>query len=344
MACSTPWRGRCAGASSSRAADPVSLPPEFALIARHFRGLAGEGALGLSDDAALLAPPPGRELVLAADAMVEGVHYLPDDPPETIGRKLLRVNLSDLAAMGAEPLAYLMTTALPRGTTPGWLEGFAAGLAEDQRLFGLHVLGGDTVSTPGPACLSLTIIGTVPPGSALRRGGARPGDDLWVSGTIGDGALGLAVLQGRLPGDAGGHLARRYRLPEPRLALGTALRGLARAAMDVSDGLAQDLGHLLRAGELGAVLDLAALPLSPAAAAVVEAESAWLPRLATGGDDYELLFAADPADAPGILAAARATGTPATRIGHFTPGPPEARVLGTDGRAIDLPRGGWSHF
>lgn len=344
MACSIPSPARCAARSSSRSPEGVSLPAEFALIARHFRGLAGEGALDLSDDAALLTPPAGRELVLAADAMVEGVHYLPDDPPETIGRKLLRVNLSDLAAMGAEPLAYLMTTALPRGTTPEWLAGFAAGLAEDQRAFGIHVLGGDTVSTPGPACLSLTILGTVPPGQALRRGGARPGDDLWVSGTIGDGALGLAVLQDRAPPDAAGYLARRYRLPEPRLALGVALRGIAGAAMDVSDGLAQDLGHLCRAAGLGAVLDLAALPLSPAAVAIVAGDPAWLPRLATGGDDYELLFAASPADVPRIEAAACATNTRATRIGRFTDGPPEVTVLGTDGSAMALPQGGWSHF
>jgi thiamine-monophosphate kinase len=276
--------------------------------------------------------------------MVEGVHYLPDDPPETIGRKLLRVNLSDLAAMGAEPLAYLMTTALPRGTGPEWLEGFAAGLAADQRAFGLHVLGGDTVSTPGPACLSLTILGTVPPGAALRRNGARPGDELWVSGTIGDGALGLAVLQGRVPADAEGHLAHRYRLPEPRLALGVALRGVARAAMDVSDGLAQDLGHLCRGGGVGAVLELGRVPLSPAAAAVVGEDPSWLPRLATGGDDYELLFAAAPTDAARVEAAARATGTRATRVGHFTDGPAKVTVLSPDGGAMTLPQGGWSHF
>ncbi|WP_084697890.1 thiamine-phosphate kinase [Muricoccus aerilatus] len=320
----------------------MALPPEFALIARHFRPLAGEGALDLSDDAALLSPPPGRQLVLAADAMVEGVHYLPDDPPETIGRKLLRVNLSDLAAMGAEPLAYLMTTALPRGTSAEWLEGFAAGLAQDQRDFGLQVLGGDTVSIPGPACLSLTIIGTVPPGEALRRAGARPADDLWVSGTIGDGALGLAVLQGRLPADP--HLARRYRLPEPRLALGTALRGVARAAMDVSDGLVQDLGHLCRAGKVGAVLELAALPLSPSAAAVVEGDPSWLPRLATGGDDYELLFAAAPEDAARVREASRAAGTSVTRIGRFTDGAAEVTLLGRDGGTLTPAQGGWSHF
>ncbi|MFH5923795.1 thiamine-phosphate kinase [Roseomonas xinghualingensis] len=322
----------------------MSLPPEFALIARHFRRLAGEGALDLSDDAAILAPPAGRELVLAADALVEGVHYLSEDPPETIGRKLLRVNLSDLAAMGAEPLAYLMTTALPHGTSPEWLEEFTAGLAADQREFGLHVLGGDTVSVPGPACLSLTIIGTVPPGAALRRAGARPGDDLWVSGTIGDGALGLAVLQGRGPADPEGYLARRYRLPEPRLALGAALRGLARATMDVSDGLAQDLAHLCRAGGLGAVLELAALPLSAPAAALAAKDPSWLSRLASGGDDYELLFAADPADADRVKAAASAAGTPVTRIGHFVSGEAEVTVLNQDRKAVDLQRGGWSHF
>nr|WP_245214390.1 thiamine-phosphate kinase [Pararoseomonas indoligenes] len=306
--------------------------------------MAGEGALDLQDDAAVITPPPGRELVLAADAMVEGVHYLPDDPPETVGRKLLRVNLSDLAAMGAEPLAYLMTTALPRGTPPDWLAGFASGLAEDQREFGIHVLGGDTVSIPGPACLSLTIIGTVPPGQALRRAGARAGDDLWVSGTIGDGALGLAVLQGRIKADGEGHLARRYRLPEPRLALGRALRGVARAAMDVSDGLAQDLGHLCRAGGVGAVLELSALPLSAPAAALVASDPDLRARLAAGGDDYELLFAADPADRERVEAASRAASTPATRVGRFTDGLASVTVLGPEGGAVSLPRGGWSHF
>ncbi len=174
----------------------MSLPAEFALIARHFRPLAGEGALDLADDAAVLDIPAGRRLVIAADAMVEGVHYLPDDPPGTIGRKLLRVNLSDLAAMGARPLGYLMTTVLARGTPDDWIAGFAQGLAEDQRDFGLTLLGGDTAATPGPTCLSLTILGTVAPDAVLTRAGARPGDDLWVSGTIGDGALGLRCCGG----------------------------------------------------------------------------------------------------------------------------------------------------
>ncbi|MBY0335295.1 MAG: thiamine-phosphate kinase [Acetobacteraceae bacterium] len=313
----------------------MSLPAEFALIARHFRRLAGPGALDLQDDAALLAPPAGRELVLAADAMVAGVHFLPDDPPETIGRKLLRVNLSDLAAMGADALGYLMTVALPQGTPDAWLEGFVAGLAEDQALFGLSVLGGDTVSIPGPVTLSLTILGAVEPGTALRRVGARPGDELWVSGTIGDGALGLRALRGGFP-DPSGFLARRYRLPEPRLALGAALRGIARACMDVSDGLLQDAGHLARAAGAAVEIEAARVPLS--------APGNPLALCVTGGDDYELLFAAAPEDAPRVEAASRAAGTAVTRIGRFTPGPAAVTLRDETGRPMDLPREGWSHF
>ncbi len=322
----------------------MTLPPEFALIARHFLPLAGEGALGLSDDAALLDLPPGRQLVLAADAMVAGVHFLPDDPPDTIGRKLLRVNLSDLAAMGAAPLGYLMTTAFTRGTTDDWIAGFVAGLAEDQREFGLAALGGDTVSTPGPTALSLTILGTVAPGQAIRRAGARPGDDVWVSGTIGDGALGLRVLRGELPGDAAGHLVRRYRLPQPRLALGQAIAGLVRAGMDVSDGLVQDLGHLCRAAGCGAEIDAASVPLSEAASALAARDGTLLPSLLTGGDDYELLFAAAPEAAPAIMAAAGTAGVPVARIGRMVAGDAVVAVLGADGCPLPLTRGGWSHF
>jgi len=322
----------------------MTLPPEFALIARHFRPLAGDGALDLADDAAVLDIPPGRQLVIAADAMVEGVHYLPEDPPETVGRKLMRVNLSDLAAMGAAPLGYLMTTVLPRSTPDSWIAGFARGLAEDQRGFGLTVLGGDTAATPGPTCLSLTILGTVAPGAALRRAGARPGDDVWVSGTIGDGALGLRVLRGELPADAEGHLARRYRLPEPRLALGQAIAGIARAGMDVSDGLVQDLGHLCRAAGCGAEVEAAAVPLSPAARALVARDPGLLPALLTGGDDYELLFAAAPEAAGAVHDAAARAGTPIRRIGRMVEGPPEVTARDAAGVALDVARGGWSHF
>lgn len=321
----------------------MSLPPEFALIARHFAPLAGQGALGLTDDAALLDPPPGRTLVLAADAMVAGVHFLPEDPPGTIGRKLLRTNLSDLAAMGAEPLGYLLTVALPKGTPEAWLAAFSAGLAADQAAFGLRLLGGDTVSTPGPACLSLTILGLVPPGQALLRAGARAGDSLWVSGTIGDGALGLRVGQGRLPPDPEGHLVRRYRLPEPRLALGVALRGVARAAMDVSDGLLQDCGHLCRLAGCGAEIAAAAIPLSPAARAALAADPSLLPALAGGGDDYELLFAAAPEAEAAVLAASAACGIPVTRIGRFTEGAVAVTLRDEAGRDITPAALGWSH-
>jgi thiamine-monophosphate kinase len=272
------------------------------------------------------------------------VHFLPDDPPETIGRKLLRVNLSDLAAMGAAPLGYLMTTALPRDLPADWLGRFVDGLALDQAEFGLAVLGGDTVSTPGPISLSLTILGTVAPGAALRRGGARPGDDVWVSGSIGDGALGLRVLQGKLTDDPAGHLAGRYRLPRPRVALGQALAGVARAAMDVSDGLVQDLGHLCRAAGYGAVLRSADVPLSPAARALVASDPGLLALCLTGGDDYELLFAAAPEAAALVRERAAAAGITVTRIGRFEPGTPLVQVLDAASAPMPLPQGGWSHF
>jgi thiamine-monophosphate kinase len=327
------------------APSPPPLPGEFSLIARHFRRLAGPGALDLSDDAALIDPPPGRQLVAAADAMVAGVHFLPDDPPGTIGAKLLRVNLSDLAAMGATPLGYLMTVALPRGTPEEWLAAFVDGLASDGQTFGIHALGGDTVSTPGPATLSLTILGSVAPGAALRRAGARPGDRVWVSGTLCDGALGLRVLRGELIADADEHLSRRYRLPEPRLALGAALSGIAHAAMDVSDGLIQDLGHICRASACGAIVDATSLPLSAASRAAIQADPTLLRLALTGGDDYELLFAAPPERSAEVLARAARTGTPVTPVGIFVKGPPEVVARGADGTPIaPAEQGGWSHF
>ncbi len=313
----------------------MSLPPEFSLIARHFRPLAGEGALGLLDDAALLTPTPGEQIVLSADAMVAGVHFLPEDPPETIGRKLLRVNLSDLAAMGASPLGYLMTVALTPATDEAWLAAFVAGLAEDQREFGVQVLGGDTVSTPGPLTLSLTILGSVPVGAALRRVGARPGDDVWVSGCIGDGYLGLRAARGEMD-DPGGYLAGRYRLPTPRLALGQALRGLARACLDVSDGLLQDLSHLCRAG--GCAAEVVG-PLVP-----VSRVDTPLTTLVAGGDDYELLFAAASEDCAAVKEAGRMARTPVTRIGRFTAGAPRVTLLDAQGHDITPAKLGWSHL
>ena len=316
-------------------ADP-GPPAEFSLIARHFRPLAGPGALGLLDDAAVIDPPPGRQLVLTVDAMVAGVHFLPDDPADTVGRKLLRVNLSDLAAMGATPLGYLLTVSAARDTPDSWFAAFASGLARDQAQFGITLLGGDTTSTPGPMTLTLIAIGHLAPGAALCRKGAAVGDEIWVTGTVGDGALGLLALQGRIA-DPEGWLAGRYRLPQPRL--GLKLHGIVSACMDVSDGLVQDLGHLCRAAGLGAVIEAGRVPRSLAAMAAGEK---WLRTCLTGGDDYELLMAVPPGRSAALLAAA-AGRCPITEIGRVEAGS-GVRVIDPGGRTMDLVRPGWSHF
>ena len=316
----------------------METPAEFSLIARHFRPLAGPGALELRDDAALLQPPAGRELVLTADAMVAGVHFLPDDPPELVGRKLLRVNLSDLAAKGAVPLGYLMTVSAPAGTADAWFARFAAGLGQDQAAYGVTLLGGDMTSTPGPISLSLTIIGHVAPGGTVHRFGASAGDGVWVTGTIGDGALGLMVARGRLS-DPSGFLLERYRLPQPRL--GLAIAGIASASLDVSDGLVQDLGHICRESRLAAEVIVDDVPLSDAARA---AGPAWLETCLTGGDDYEVLMAVPPDREPALRRAAAAAGVPVSRIGHFHSGPPGVMVRRASGEPFALTKGGWSHF
>jgi thiamine-monophosphate kinase len=326
---------------------------EFELIRRYMAPLAkaAPGALDLMDDAALLDPPEGCELVVTADALVAGVHFLADDPPDLVARKLLRVNLSDLAAMGARPLGYLITAAWPEETEESWVARFAEGLAADQAAYGIALLGGDTTSTPGPLCLSLTALGAVPEGRALKRSGAVPGDLVFVSGTIGDSALGLAALDGSLTGPSEGardYLIGRYRLPRPRLALGQALveGGLAHAAVDVSDGLVADLGHVCAASGLAGEIEAARIPLSGTARAALDGragESEALARLATGGDDYELAFAAPPESAGTLAALGRDLGLPLTRIGRITAGA-GVRLLGPDGAEIDTGAGGWTHF
>lgn len=315
-----------------------ALPPEFAFIARHFRALAGEGSLDLQDDAALLRPRPGTELVLAADAIVENVHFLPDDPPYDIGRKLLRVNLSDLAAMGAAPRGYLMTVAVPRGRGDAFFAAFAAGLAADQAEFGIRLLGGDTTAIAGPLALSLTVVGEVEEGTALRRAGARPGDGVFVTGTIGDGALGLLARRGEIA-DPDHHLAGRYRLPRPRL--GLVLRGLATAAIDVSDGLLQDAGHICRASGVAMEIARDRVPLSPAARAHCPS---LLELCLTGGDDYELLFTMPDHAASHLEARAAQARIPVTRIGVVTAGTPRVLLRDGAGREVPIGRGGFSHF
>jgi thiamine-monophosphate kinase len=310
------------------------LPAEFTLI-QNFTPLAAPAALGLADDAAILTPPSNQDLVISTDAIVQGIHFLENDPPDLVARKLLRVNLSDLAAMGATPLHYLLTISVPRTTPAAWFETFAKGLAQDQAEFNITLIGGDTTSTPGPISLSATVIGHITPGTALRRTGAQPGDEIWVTGTIGDAALGLLALRNEIP-DPTGHLANRYLLPRPRL--GLPLHTLVHAAMDISDGLIQDTAHLASAAALGAEIEAALVPLSPAARAANR-----LPLCLTGGDDYELLMAVAPVRGEALRAACATAGVPACRIGSFIPGQ-AVSVLAPDGTALPLDEHGWSHF
>lgn len=323
-------------------------PDEFALIADLFAPLARTypGALGLTDDAALMDVPAGQQLVLTADALVAGVHFFADDPPELIARKLIRVNLSDLAAKGARPVAVMMTAAFPADIPASWLRTFAAGLEQDLREFGIALIGGDTVSTPGPLTLSLTAFGQLPAGQALLRAGARDGDQIWVSGTLGDAALGLAAKLGRLSGisaDRIDELVERYLLPRPRVGLGQALRGVATAAMDISDGLVQDLGHLARQSGLGAEIVVVDLPLSDAAKLALAADDSRLASILGGGDDYEIVFTAPPSHEIQIRQLAETQAVALTVIGRMTAGQ-GVRVLGRDGKAVAVARGGWRHF
>jgi thiamine-monophosphate kinase len=324
----------------------VSGPDEFETIARLFRPLS-EGApeaLGLADDAAVIPSRPGFDLVVTKDAIVEGVHFLPDDPPELVARKLLRVNLSDLAAKGAEPYGYFLAVAWPDSYGEAERAGFAAGLAVDQAAFGVRLFGGDTVSTPGPLTASLTMTGWVPAGAMVRRDGARPGQVLLVTGTIGDGGLGLKAAQGRLEGEGAEALAARYRLPEPRLALREALRTHASACIDVSDGLIADAIHLEEAGGVALQIDLERLPLSKAArswVAMQPSTPAALVELASSGDDYELLIAADAMAAMPLALAAAEAGIGLTPIGRIHDG--QGTIVLHAGRPVLVQRTGWRH-
>ncbi|MDJ0971530.1 MAG: thiamine-phosphate kinase [Kiloniellales bacterium] len=323
---------------------------EFDLIETYLAPLAAgqAGAFGLKNDAAIFPSIRDKSVVVTADTMVQGVHFLAEDPPDLVGRKLLRVNLSDIAAMGGKPFGYLVSVALPPDLGETWFAGLARGLGEDQAAFNVGLLGGDTVSTSGPPVLSLTALGRVPEDRVLRRNGARPGDDLYVSGSIGDAALGLLVLQDRLaevPEDAGRALADRYRLPQPRLELGQALAegGFARTAIDVSDGLVADLGHLALGAGLAAELWAAEVPVSPSALEVLARAPDHLETVLTGGDDYELLFSARESQRESLVELAQQLDLPITRIGRFSKGE-GVSVLGHDGATLALSRGGWDHL
>ncbi|MDQ0471553.1 thiamine-phosphate kinase [Labrys wisconsinensis] len=323
---------------------------EDALIARYFAPLATlPGADGLRDDAALLTPPAGMSLVITADALVAGVHFLPDDPPETIAAKALRVNLSDLAAKGAQPYAFTLSLALPGDWTEAWLAGFAAGLGRDAEAYGFALIGGDTVKTPGPLTIAVSAFGLVPSARIPRRAGAAAGDGLYVSGTIGDGAFGLlarrrdAALAG-LPAGMREALITRYRLPQPRVALAPVVLAHASAAMDISDGFVGDLAKLLRASGASAEVDLAAVPLSPAARAAIAGQPRLFEIALTGGDDYEILCAVPAAGCAAFEAQARAAGVAVARIGTITAGAAPPLFRDADGAARTFAAGSFSHF
>jgi thiamine-monophosphate kinase len=323
---------------------------EERLIARYFRPLAtAPGAFGLTDDAAIVTPPPGCDLVLTTDGVIAGVHFFPDDPPDDVARKVLRMNLSDLAAKGAAPLGFLLSVALPATVDEAWIAGFAAGLGADAALYGCPLLGGDTDRTPGPISVSVTAFGAVPHGAMVRRATAKPGDCVAVTGTIGDAALGLmlrrdagrAALWG-LTDAMSDHLKRRYALPQPRNALAEVVLHRAAAAMDVSDGLAGDLAKLCRASGVAAEVDVASVPLSAAARAAIAAEPALIETVLSGGDDYEILVTLAAENAEAFIEEARKAGTPATVIGAISEGQ-GARFL-RDGEAMTFARPAYSHF
>jgi thiamine-monophosphate kinase len=319
---------------------------EFDLIARHFTRATPGAVLGVGDDCALLAPTPGMQLAVSSDMLLEGRHFSPQDGPAGLGHKSLAVNLSDLAAMGATPRWATLSIALPQ-QDDAWLAAFARGFFRMADQHGIELVGGDT--TRGTLTISITVIGEVPPGQALRRDGAQPGDDVWVSGVLGSAALALAYRQGRLfmeQIDAARVLPALY-LPTPRVALGIALRGTASAAIDISDGLLGDLSHILERSQagtapIGARLEFAALPTLPVAQAYLHEKVARDCVLA-GGDDYELCFTAPATRRDAVAAAAQATGVPVTRIGHITAAP-GLTVVDADGQPLILDKTGYDHF
>lgn len=326
--------------------DPPRRPGEFELIEMLFAPLAREapGAFGLRDDAAVMGCEQGYELVLKTDSLIEGVHFRRDDPAGTVGRKALRRALSDLAAKGARPSAYLLALAVPPWPDMEWLEAFAAGLAADQAEFAIALLGGETNATPGPLTATVTAIGSVPQGGLIRRRGAVPGDHVFVTGTIGDAGAGLAVPKG----SAGAHgsaecLLERYRIPRPRLAFGRAIRGIATASIDVSDGLLADLGHIADVSGVRIAIEAARIPLSDHLLALAGGGIDSRLRAATAGDDYEIAFTAAENAGEAIVAAARGSGTQASAIGRVTAG---KGVVFRDesGAEIAVGRPGYTHF
>ena len=331
----------------------VTKPPsktsrlgEFALIETIFAPLASQmaGAYGLKDDAAVLTVPPECDVVVTTDALVETVHFRREDPADLIAQKALRVNLSDLAAKGAEPHSYFLALSLADWIDDAWLRQFAAGLAADQARYGVALGGGDTTRTPGPLTISVTAHGFLPKNTIIRRGGAKPGDAVFVTGTIGDAGAGLAVLTGvaaHLPEAARDFLIGRYQLPDPRMTLGYRLRGLASAALDVSDGLLADLAHIADVSKMRIVIEAKRIPLSDPVRALWGAHAAR--RAATSGDDYEIAFTVPAASSQKVSEAARLAGVAVTEIGRVEAGE-GVLLLGEDDAPIPLETLGFTHF
>jgi thiamine-monophosphate kinase len=326
------------------------LSAEERLIARYFRPLAtAPNAFGLGDDAAVLTPPRGCDLVVTTDGVIAGVHFLPADPPQSIARKALRVNLSDLAAKGATPAGFLLSIALPTNTPESWIAAFAEGLGQDINQYGCPLLGGDTDHTPGPLSVSITAFGPVPHGAMVRRATAKPGDVIAVTGTIGDAALGVLLHRDadlakswRLSSAADNHLQGRYLLPQPRNGLAEVLRQHASAAMDVSDGLVGDLAKLCRASAVAAEIDVAAVPLSDAARAALSADAKLMERILSGGDDYEILLTLPVAKFSAFRTAAENVGVPVAKIGQIVSGQ-GVRCL-HEGKIVSFAQASYSHF
>jgi thiamine-monophosphate kinase len=323
---------------------------EDRLIARHFAPLALDpGAFGLTDDAAVITPPPGCDLVVTTDGVIAGVHFFPDDPPDKIARKVLRMNLSDLAAKGARPVGFLISVSLPANVDDAWIASFAAGLGDDAKRYACPLLGGDTDRTPGPIAVSITAFGAVPNGAMVRRSTAKVGDCLVVTGTFGDSALGVRLRKDqnlarrwRLNDAMQAHLKQRYLLPQPRNVLADAVLHHAAAAMDISDGLAGDLAKLCRASGVAAEVDIAHVPLSDAVQAAAAADPEALEAALTGGDDYEILLTLGADKLGAFCADAKKAGVAVAEIGRIAAGQ-GARFL-RDGKPLNFARASYSHF
>jgi thiamine-monophosphate kinase len=325
---------------------------EFDIIAKYFAPLSqGEtGAFGLTDDAAVLPIKAGHQLVTTSDCLISGVHFFKTDPPSTIARKVLGVNLSDIASMGASARSYTLAAAWPRTLEETWIEAFAEGLDSAQTEWGVTLVGGDTVATDGPLTLTITAFGEIESGTALTRSGAEPGDIIYVSGTIGDAALGLLEsLQelGNVSNDFSAYLIDRYRCPQPRVQLGPQILGLANSAIDISDGLIADLSHITHASKVSALINADQIPLSIAASEIVKNSAHYFETIVSGGDDYEILFTAPADNTAAIEALAMRLHLALTPIGTLTKpgGEPEVTMVDHDGQDIALPQNsGYQHF